>query len=131
MPRRLKSTTSLDTLRKEARRWLKAVGAGDRDAQDRLTRVIARAGRVPLRVVQQALAREYGFESWAALKRDRERHAPTVFASPEERVTAFIEHACVHYGVNRARGSGNQPAMSTRRSDGSMRRACSLAIPTW
>jgi hypothetical protein len=47
-----------------------------------------------------ALARECGFESWAALKRDREQQTPTVFASPEERVTAFIEHACVHYGVN-------------------------------
>jgi ankyrin repeat protein len=100
MPRPLKSTTSLDTLRKEARRWLNAVRGGDRHAQDRLTRVIARAGRVSLRVVQQALAREYGFESWAALKRDRERQSPPLFASPEELVTAFIEHACVHYGVN-------------------------------
>jgi len=95
MPRPLKSTTSLDTLRKDARRWLKAVRDGDRDAHDRLTRVIARAERVSLRVVQQALAREYGFESWAALKRDRARQAPALFASPEEKISTFIEHACL------------------------------------
>jgi len=100
MPRPLTSTTSLDTLRKNAKRWLTAIRNGDREAHDRLEAVITHAGPVSLRVVQQALAREYGFESWAALKRDRESQAPPLFATNEERINAFIEHACVHYGVN-------------------------------
>ncbi len=100
MPRPLKPTTSLDTLRKEARRWLKDVREGDREAQDRLAAVLTHSGQTSLRVVQQALAREYGFESWAALKRDRASQAPPLFATREERVNAFLEHACLHYGVN-------------------------------
>jgi hypothetical protein len=131
MPRPLKSTTSLDTLRKEAKRWLNAVRDGGRAAQDRLTRVIVRAGRVSLRVVQPALAREYGFESWAALKRDRERQTPAVFASPQQRVAAFIEHACLHYGVDPRTRKWDQLATSTRQSNGTTPRACSLAIRRW
>jgi ankyrin repeat protein len=100
MLRPLTSTTSLDTLRKTAKRWLNAIREGDREAHDRLAAVITHAGPVSLRIVQQALAREYGFESWAALKRDRESQAPPLFATNEERINAFIEHACVHYGVN-------------------------------
>lgn len=100
MPRPLKPTTSLDTIRKEAKRWLKDVREGDRDAQDRLSAAVKHSEQPSLRVVQHALAREYGFESWAALKRDRERQAPPLFATREERINAFLEHACLHYGVN-------------------------------
>ena len=54
MPRQLSSAARLDTLNKEAKRRLRA--ARDQDPQ------------ATLRDVQLALAREYGFEGWAALK---------------------------------------------------------------
>ena len=71
MPRKISPATSLETLRKEAKRWLKALRAGDAEARARLDRVYAAAPRDPaLRDVQQALAREYGYRDWAGLKED-------------------------------------------------------------
>jgi hypothetical protein len=68
MPRRISSATSADTLRKQARRWLKALGTGDADARARFEHAYPAAPREPvLRDVQHALAREYGHESWKAL----------------------------------------------------------------
>ena len=68
MPRKISSATSADTLRKQARRWMKALGAGDADARARFERSYPGAWREPaLRDVQHALAREYGHESWKAL----------------------------------------------------------------
>ncbi len=70
MPRRITSATSLDVLRKEAKRWLRALRSGDADARSRLERVPAAAPAEPaLREVQHALAREFGQDSWVALKR--------------------------------------------------------------
>ena len=60
--------SALDNLRKEAKRWLKAVRAGDADALARLARAYPDAPAAPgLRDVQHALARERGHESWVAL----------------------------------------------------------------
>jgi hypothetical protein len=68
MPRKISSATSADTLRKQARRWMKALGAGDADARARFERAYPGARREPaLRDVQHALAREYGHQSWKAL----------------------------------------------------------------
>ena len=68
MPRKISSATSADTLRKQARRWMKALGNGDADARARFERAYPGAPRQPvLRDVQHALAREYGHESWKAL----------------------------------------------------------------
>jgi uncharacterized protein len=62
--------SSLDNLRKAARRWLKALRANNPDARARLTRADPAAPADPvLRDVQHALAREYGHESWLELKR--------------------------------------------------------------
>jgi hypothetical protein len=69
MPRRISSSTSLDNLRKEAKRWLKALRAGEPEARARLERAYPAAPVAPaLRDVQHALAQEYGHESWIALK---------------------------------------------------------------
>jgi len=69
MPRGLTAKTRLDTLRKDAKRWLKALRAGDPDARDRLAGAWPDAPDEPvLRDTQHALALEYGQESWIALK---------------------------------------------------------------
>jgi hypothetical protein len=69
MPRLITSNTSLDNLKKEAKRWLKALRAGDADARARLRAALPDAPAEPaLRDVQHALAREYGLPGWNALK---------------------------------------------------------------
>ena len=67
MPRSISPKTSLDSLKKEAKRWLKALRAGDPAARQRYEEARRHVSAEPtLREVQQALAREYGVESWAA-----------------------------------------------------------------
>jgi ankyrin repeat protein len=62
--------TTLDNLRKAAKRWLKALREGDADARARLVRVYPNApDPATLRDVQHALARERGHASWIALKK--------------------------------------------------------------
>jgi ankyrin repeat protein len=62
--------STLDNLRKSAKRWLKALRAGDADARARLRAAWPEAPASPsLRDVQHALARERGHESWIALTR--------------------------------------------------------------
>ena len=69
MSRQLTASTSLDTLRKEAKRWLKALRAQDPDARRRLVHAWPDAPPDPtLRDVQYALAREYGLAGWLPLK---------------------------------------------------------------
>ena len=69
MARPLSPGTSVDHLRKEAKRWLKALRARDPEARDRLTRAWPEAPASPgLRDVQYALAREHGLPGWADLK---------------------------------------------------------------
>jgi uncharacterized protein len=69
--------SSLDNLRKAARRWLKALRANDQDASTRLSRAMANVPASPvLRDVQHALAREHGHDSWLDLKRALETRNP-------------------------------------------------------
>jgi len=69
MTRQLTAHSSLEALRKEAKRWLKALRAQDPTARERLRRSHPGAPLQPsLRDVQYALAREHGVDSWAALK---------------------------------------------------------------
>ena len=59
-PRR-PSDFTLDSLRKEAKRWLKALRAHDADARARYARAVPDGPAAPtLRDVQHALAREFG-----------------------------------------------------------------------
>ena len=65
----LPSRRSLDSLKKEAKRWLAALRANAADARARLERALPSAPTIPtLRDVQHALAREHGFPGWSALK---------------------------------------------------------------
>ena len=60
---------SLESLRKEAKRWLKALQDNDAAARARLERALDTAPTEPtLRDVQHALAVELGFAGWTALK---------------------------------------------------------------
>lgn len=60
---------TLDSLKKQAKQWLKALRAGHADARERFNRSHLRPSAAPgLRDVQHALARELGFASWARLK---------------------------------------------------------------
>src|SRR4051794_16798748 len=61
MPRQITSATTLDNLKKEAKRRLKALRANDETAT--------------LRDVQHALAREYGVPGWKELKLALQKHA--------------------------------------------------------
>ena len=69
MSRALTSATTLDQLKREAKQWLKALRTGDPQARARLSRAHPGAPvDAGLRHVQHALAREFGFASWARLK---------------------------------------------------------------
>lgn len=69
MSRALTPKTTLEHLRRDAKRWLRALRSGDADAQARLKSAWPKAPAEPgLRDLQHALAREYGQESWIALK---------------------------------------------------------------
>src|ERR1043166_9278864 len=69
MTRRLTPQSSLELLKREAKRWLKALEGGDTKARDRLARALTNPPENPtLRDVQLALAREHGLPGWAALK---------------------------------------------------------------
>jgi ankyrin repeat protein len=69
MSRALTTRTTLEQLRKDAKRWLKALRLGDAAAGTRLKAAWPEAPVEPvLRDVQHALAREYGQESWIGLK---------------------------------------------------------------
>jgi Leucine Rich repeat len=65
----LPSRRSLDSLKKEAKRWLAALRTNAADARARLERAFPSAPAVPtLRDIQYAIAREHGFAGWTALK---------------------------------------------------------------
>jgi uncharacterized protein len=102
MTRPIRSTlgqTSLEALKKAAKRWLKALRAGDPAALGRYREAYPRGSGTPtLREVQQALAREHGQESWAALKLELEDLA-IASRSEAERAAELLELACLHYGV--------------------------------
>lgn len=69
MTRKLTPQSSLENLKREAKRWLKALRANDREARARLERVVPNAPAEPgLRDVQHALAREHGLAGWTELE---------------------------------------------------------------
>ena len=97
--------SSLDNLRKAARRWLKALRANDPDAHARLSRAMPTAPSQPvLRDVQHALAREHGHGSWLDLTRAVASRAGTA-ASPDveqfERLAEAFLHALIERPIRR------------------------------
>lgn len=68
MPRQITPGTTLENLKREAKRWLKALRANVAEAHARLRRALPEASPSPtLRDVQHALAREHGLPGWTAL----------------------------------------------------------------
>lgn len=105
MSDKLARRRSLESLKKEAKRWFDALRRGDPDARARFERAIPDATPEPtLRDVQHALAREHGFPGWADLKRrlteDAEEAAKAI-GQFEEMAAALLE----------AYGSGTPAAM--------------------
>jgi hypothetical protein len=127
MPRELTPATSLDNLRKEAKRWLKALRENDAEARERIQRAYPAAPHRPvLRDVQHALACEYGEATWKDLKQavqmrsaataqvqDRQAALPPVpltlaaekyhqaaqdFVNSYERDTVALQRLNEHYG---------------------------------
>jgi ankyrin repeat protein len=93
------SETGLDRLKKEAKRWLRAIRAGDEKARARLTRATPNAPASPtLRDVQHAIARELGFPGWIALKRQLEVVPPPP-GTPDALANRFLEAACPDHHV--------------------------------
>ncbi len=91
--RTLGAAATLESLKKEAKRWLKALREGDAAARERLRRVLPSAGAdAGLREVQHALALEHGLPGWAALK---EALADRALAkrSAGERADDLLHHA--------------------------------------
>jgi uncharacterized protein len=89
----------IEVLRRTAKRWLKSIRDADPEAVARFRRIFPSHAGVPkLREVQQALAREHGFESWAALKRELEDRQRTV----AERIRLLLEKSVHRYGTDPA-----------------------------
>jgi ankyrin repeat protein len=100
MTRTLSANADLEQLRRSAKRWLKSLLGADPQSLARFHAVLPGQAGVPkLRQVQQALAREYGFASWAALKAEIEDRARTL----DERCRLFLEKSVHRYGTDPAK----------------------------
>jgi len=90
---------TLERLKKEAKRWLKTLRAGDPEARARLERATPNAPAAPtLRDVQHAVARELEYPGWTALKQELEAELPAR-GSRESLVNHFLESACPDHHV--------------------------------
>jgi hypothetical protein len=91
MSRHISPATTLDTLKQEAKRWHRALVAREPEAWQRWQETPEPGPAHPtLRAVQHALAREYGFAGWTALRRRVENAALTRYeAVAEALVTAY------------------------------------------
>ena len=97
--RTLTPQSSLENLRKEAKRWLAAIRDQDESARARLRRSYPSAPTTPgLRDVQHALAREHGLESWSALKAALADRA-LAHRAHDQIVARFLEQACPDWRV--------------------------------
>lgn len=93
MSRTLTPQSSLELIKKEAKRWLKALRAGDAQARRRLIAATPAAPADPgLRDVQLALAREHGLPGWAALRQELDDLA-VAQRSQRERVDIVLRSA--------------------------------------
>ena len=90
--------SALDNLKKEAKRWLKALRANDPDARARLSRAWSAAPAEPcLRDVQHALAREHGHADWtsfAAAAGSRAAKRAALGPMNDRHVASFLQMAC-------------------------------------
>ncbi|MGQ0735954.1 MAG: hypothetical protein ACT4QD_20145 [Acidobacteriota bacterium] len=100
---------SLDSLKKEAKRWLDALRGDDTAARARLERAVPNAPAKPtLRDVQHALAREHGLPGWEAFKRALER---SVASSRDGGTKALIQYEAMAEALLDAYRTGTPEAM--------------------
>ncbi len=102
MPRHISPKTTLENLKREAKRWLSTLrehtGEAAAQARVRLERSNPGAPSSPgLRDVQLALAREFGFDGWTSLKQWLDRGVAS--DADAQRVSLFLEHACPDHHV--------------------------------
>ena len=106
MSRQLTTASTLENLKREAKRWLKALRANDDAARTRLLRANPTAPAQPgLRDVQHALAREHGFDGWTALAKSVQavRTEVAVASDRAELVAWFVQNACPDHSVRGGR----------------------------
>ncbi len=104
MPRQIAARTTLENLKREAKRWLKALHAGDDQAHARLLRSLPTKPATPtLRDVQHALALEHGLSGWDALK---ERLAQDAAMRRYDRVAEALVEAYRDGDADRCVSSG-------------------------
>jgi ankyrin repeat protein len=115
--RELTPRSTLETIRRQAKRWLKEIETGDAEVIARFRKLMpGHAGAPKLREVQHALARDYGLASWAALK--QELTTREVAARGHAALVAlFLEKSALRYGVEPGTQSwgdyeGDRPARS-------------------
>ena len=125
----LPSRPNLEMQRKRAKNLLRAASSGDADALRRIRALHPRppAGdSLTLADAQLVVARGYGFESWAAMRRKidsltktpLEQFVSGLHAGDKEQVRALLEaHAEVRAAVNGSGGPfGGRPAMAARKN---------------
>jgi hypothetical protein len=103
MVKKLTPRSSLENLKREAKRWLKALRANDAEARARFERATPSGPPDPtLRDVQHALALEYGHAGWSALTAALEHtDADHLLAGPNDTdlVARFLAAACPDHHV--------------------------------
>jgi uncharacterized protein len=99
MSRQVTPQTTLENLKREAKRWLKALRANAADARARFQRALPNGPEIPtLRDVQHALALEHGLSGWAELK-SRASESATSTEGRAGRIDWFLENACPDHHV--------------------------------
>lgn len=96
MSRKLTPQSSLENLKREAKRWLAAIRDHDPEALSRFARALAGSSMLPsptLRDVQLALAREHGFSGWGALRTELARQRDGVPGSRGEAIPELFRAA--------------------------------------
>jgi ankyrin repeat protein len=94
--RSLAANATLDSVKKQAKAFLKAVQTGDTSALARVTPYFADAAAVGLQDIQLVTAREYGFSSWTKLKDHLERSGSRDEAR-DQLANRFLSLATVSY----------------------------------
>ncbi|HEV7322993.1 MAG TPA: ankyrin repeat domain-containing protein [Ensifer sp.] len=94
--RDLSANITLDTVRKQAKAFLKAVKAGDASARQRALPYFSDPAAMGLQDAQLVLSRELGFASWTRLKRHFEKVGSQAPAT-EQLASRFLSLATVSY----------------------------------
>jgi ankyrin repeat protein len=99
MHRKLTPKTTLENLKREAKRWLQALRENDSEARVRFERVLPGAPASPgLREVQHALALEHGLSGWNAV-RSQLAGSASESEGHDALVARFLRNACPDHHV--------------------------------